>query len=330
MSESSDYSPGVWSGHDFSKARAHYDRHVGRSYGDASTKGVTATSLVPQTVQTQSPTPLVIWVDVTGSMGDWPATIFSKLPYLDHEMKTEYLGADAEVCFGAVGDAHSDRYPLQIQPFTKGTDMAKKLESLVIEKGGGGQFKESYELAALYTLFNIETPKTVAKPVVIFIGDEMAYDWVTIPNASRQAKVKIASDMTAKAIFGDLKERFNPFLILKPYHLGEGSQINRDVERFWVDLMGKDRIAYLDDPGRVVDVIFGILAKVTGKEAYFRGEIEGRQTKAQVKTVYKALDTIHQLEDDWKDLRPKNKPTGGKGKSTLHKPPAGKKVKDLL
>ena len=165
MSESSDYTPGAWAGHDFGTARKKYDRHVGRSYGDAQAKKVTATKLVPATVKTESPTPLVIWVDVTGSMGAWPATIFSKLPYLDHEIRTEYLGADAEVCFGAVGDAHSDKYPVQVQPFTSGTDMKKKLEQLVIEGNGGGQVKESYELAALYTLHNIETPKAVDKPV---------------------------------------------------------------------------------------------------------------------------------------------------------------------
>jgi len=337
MSESSDYTPGAWSGHDFGRARQRYDRHVGRSYGDAQAKRVSATNLVPANVKTESPTPLVIWVDVTGSMGDWPATIFSKLPYLDHEIKTEYLGADAEVCFGAVGDAHSDRYPVQVQPFTIGTDMTKKLEKLVIEGNGGGQVKESYELAALYTLHNIETPNAVEKPIVIFIGDEMAYDKVTVAEAKGHAKVKIARQVTTKSIFKSLKEHFSPYVILKQYRMAECS-LNREIEKFWVDLMGRDRIAYLDDAGRVVDVIFGILAKESGREDYFREEIEGRQTKAQVKTVYKALSTVHKvdLEDDWADLNPSPKPKGGRqkkkarAKSTLHKPATGKKAKDLL
>lgn len=334
MSESSDYTPGAWSGHSFTKARAKYDRHVGRSYGAAKEKKVTAKSLVPQTVKTESPTPLVIWVDVTGSMGDWPATIFSKLPYLDHEIKTEYLGADAEVCFGAVGDAHSDQYPVQVQPFTIGTDMTKKLETLVIEGNGGGQAKESYELAALYTLHNIETPNAVGKPIVIFIGDEMAYDQVSVTEAKNHAKVKLARATTTKAIFKALKDGFSPYLILKQYRAGQ-STINREIEQYWVKLLGKERLAYLDDPNRVVDVIFGILAKEAGMEDYFRSEIQGRQTKAQVKTVYKALDTIHELEECWDLVTPKTQPKGGKKKkarkkSTLHRPLSGKKVKDLV
>lgn len=338
MSESSDYTPGAWSGHDFSRARQRYDNHVGRSYGDARNRNVSAKSLVPATVTTDSPTPLIVWVDVTGSMGQWPATIFSKLPYLDHEIRTEYLGADAEVCFGAVGDAHSDNYPVQVQPFTKGTDMAKKLEALVIEGNGGGQMKESYELAALYTLHNIQVPKAVEKPVVIFIGDEMAYDQVTVAEAQSRAQVKLARTVTTKEVFDSLKEHFSPYLVLKPYHLGE-APINREIEKFWADLLGRDRIAYLDDAGRVVDVIFGILAKEAGREDYFREEIEGRQTQAQVKTVYKALDTIHriqaELEEDWDNLKKRKakaatKKPAPKGKSTLHRPTSGKKSKDLV
>lgn len=327
MSESSDYSPGAWTGHNFTDARKKYDRHVGRSYGDAKAKNTTAKSLVPASVTTDSPTPLIVWVDVTGSMGVWPATIFSKLPYLDHEVKTEYLGADAEVCFGAIGDAHSDKFPVQVQPFTIGTDMTKKLEALVIEGNGGGQIKESYELAALYTLHNIQCPQATIKPIVIMIGDEAAYDRVTVAEAKTHAKVKIAKTVTTKEIFASLKESFDFYLILKPYRKGELDPTTREVERFWVDLLGKDHIAYLDDPNRVVDVIFGLLAHATGREDYFRSEIEGRQTKAQVKTVYKALDTIHQIEDDWKDLKKKKLP---KGKSKLHKPIPGKKSKDLI
>lgn len=328
MSESSDYTPGAWRGHSFADARKKYDRHVGRSYGDAKAKNTTAANLVPASVTTDSPTPLTLWVDVTGSMGNWPATIFSKLPYLDHEIKTEYLGADAEVCFGAVGDATTDKYPLQVQPFTIGTDMTKKLEKLVIEGAGGAQNHESYELAALYTLHNIHCPNAVGRPIVIMIGDEQAYDRVTVAEAKTHAKVKLTCQVTTKDIFKSLMESHSFYFILKQRQLGAQSELNRQNERFWVDLVGKDHIAYLDDADRVVDVIFGILAHEAGMVDYFRGEIQDRQTKAQVKTVYKALKTIHTIEDDWADV--KKKPVAGKGKSTLHKPLKGKKSKGLV
>jgi len=81
MSESGDYNPGVWSGYSFTKARKTYDEHVGRSYGDAVKRNKSVTNLIPKSLATNSESPLVIACDVTGSMGSWPATMFSKLPY---------------------------------------------------------------------------------------------------------------------------------------------------------------------------------------------------------------------------------------------------------
>src|SRR5688572_20442897 len=111
MAEGDDYTPAPWAQqHDFSSARKTYDQHAGRSYADASRANVSAADLVPASIATKSAHPLLIRCDVSGSMGGWPNTIFSKLPYLEHEVKTEYLGTDAEISFGAFCDT-GDSYP---------------------------------------------------------------------------------------------------------------------------------------------------------------------------------------------------------------------------
>src|ERR1700676_3501371 len=111
MSESSNYDPGDWKGYDFTAARKTYDQHVGRSYATAKADNKRGSDLIPLTLKTNSPAPLVILCDVTGSMGDWPATIFSKLPYLDKECK-EYLGPDYAFSYAATAD-QDDSFPLQ-------------------------------------------------------------------------------------------------------------------------------------------------------------------------------------------------------------------------
>ena len=170
MSEAGDFDPGPWQGHDFKSAKKKYDVHVGRSYQDAVKKKVNPNDLVPSTIATDSKAPLVVACDVTGSMGESPATIFSKCPYLDLEGK-EYLGDDMAISFAAVGDAYSDQYPLQVQPFDHGLKLKKCLKELIIEGGGGGQSKESYELAALYYARNVDMPNAI-NPIFVFIGDE--------------------------------------------------------------------------------------------------------------------------------------------------------------
>ena len=72
----------------------------------------------------------------------------------------------------------------------------------------------------------------------------------------------------------------------------------------------------------MVDVIFGILAKETGKVEYFRKELEERQSPEQVKTVYTSLKTVHA------NLPPSPK-AHVKGRSVMAIP-EGKKAKGLL
>ncbi len=292
MAETADYDPGEWRGYDYAAARKSYDAHAGRSYADATSSGKTAGDLVPAKITTTSDAPLMVICDVTGSMGDWPATIFSKLPYLDKE-GAEYLGPDMAVCFGAVGDALHDKYPLQVQEFGKGLELTDRLKALVVEGGGGSNAVESYDLAALYMARNIDTPNAVHRPIAIFIGDEGVPAYVTAEQAKRYGKMSIEGPrISAQAIFDELKARASVYVIRKAYG-GEGSTQNREVHNQWVGLLGDDHVCMLPSADRVVDVIFGILAQETNRVDYFKGEIEGRQRKDQVDTVYKSLKTIH-------------------------------------
>lgn len=313
MSESGDYSPGDWKGYDFDAARKAYDAHVGRSYAAAAADNKRVSDLIPTHLKTDSPAPLVILCDVTGSMGDWPATIFSKLPYLDNECK-EYLGPDYEVCYAATAD-QDDSYPLQVRDFTNGRDQEKQLKELIIGGGSGPEgAHEAYELAALYFARNVEMPKA-QHPILIFISDEHFHKTID-KTLAKVAHVDIENKMTTKKVFEELREKFAVYTIRKPYG-GEDDQINKE----WADVLGDDHVAHLPSADRVVDVIFGILAKETNKIDYFKKEIEDRQRPDQVDTVYKSLETIHALPPVVKDSG---------GKSVFHTNMKGSKTKRLL
>lgn len=300
MPENNDYEPAPWSATDnFADARKAYDAHVSRSYSDAVAKSVTAASLVPKKLECDSETPILIFCDVTGSMGAWPATIFSKLGYLDHEASF-YFGEDSwRICFGAIGDCFSDKYPLQIGTFIKGADMKEELKKLVIEGGGGGTAQESYDLGAAYAARNIDIPKAV-RPILIFIGDEGLYDCV-YPDKAQLCKVDIDQRIDTAAMFAELKAKWDVYLIRKPYATGydnEMSPADKDIHKQWAALLGEDHIAYLPEADRVVDVIFGIFAKATGKITDFRKELTDRQGKDRdgehkIDVVLKSLMTIH-------------------------------------
>ena len=318
MAETSDYDPGEWKKYDWTAAKSSYDATAGRSYATAASKGVSKKDLVLPKIKSAASRPLIIFSDVTGSMGKWPEIMFDKLPYLDHEIR-QYLGEDAETSFCAVGDHISDKYPLQINEFAKGVDLAEKLKKLVIERGGGGQIMESYLVGALYCLFNAEFTALKDKPIVIFIGDEKNHPQVTKEQAENLGIYIEENSITCEEIFSRLKDIFSPYLILKSYDGEEGFR-TKEVESHWLSLIDQDNIAKLDFPERVVDVIFQILGKESGKMKYFKEEIESRQTKEQVDVVYRSMKTLHLPE----------KAEEYTGKSVMLLSDKGKKVSRLM
>jgi len=328
MSETADYNPGHWKGHDFSSARRTYDAHVGRSYGDAMKAGKDLKDVLPESINTQSPAPLVILCDVTGSMGEWPATIFSKLPYLELEGQ-EYLGQDMEIAWGAIGDAFCDKYPVQMRQFTRGTKLKDELQKLIIEGGGGGGGRESYELAALYCARNVEMPKAI-NPICIIIGDEGFYETINKDDGKKRVYASLSARAHSKDIFEELMRKFSVYLIRKPYgYYGRrpGDKMtgqDLSIYKQWEKVLGADRISVLPEAGRVVDVIFGILAKETDRVDYFHEELTDRQKPDQVKTVMKSLETIHRMPEVESPKLLKS------GKSVMKRAGKSKKTKSLL
>lgn len=373
MSEGGDYSVSNWSsGHDYSSARTRYTGHAGRSYKKASTpkprshKKVTASStatyspaeptvsrdrFLESAVQTDCENPLVIACDVTKSMLDWPAVMFGKLPYFEHEAK-EYLGKDLEICFAGIGDAYWDVYPLQVRSFGKGKkNLEKSMMELIIEQGGGPPIQESYELAALYFANNCKMPKAI-KPLFIFIGDETPYDFIANDLAKKWTGVDLKKRTHTMQVMRELQKKFSVYMIRKPIidktNPQAAIEINMRVQSQWEQYLGLDHIVVMPKPERVVDCIFGIMAKETGRIEYFEQELNQRQLpdvggKQKVETVMVSLETVHHPQENHtldallQGMHPgvgntvhPGKTRMGLGNSVLAKPGRGIKTKKLL
>lgn len=230
-----------------------------------------------------------------------------------------------EISWCAFGDSKYDKYPFQARQFCKGKKLKTELEKLIHEGGGGGNRTESYDLAARYYSQNCTMPEAIRKPIFIFICDEGIYD---SPNAEEWTKTEKQDGGWQKA-FADLCETFNVYCIRKPYHGNE-----REIREQWGKTLGDDHVVMLQDPNRVVDVIFGILAKETGRIDYFEDELKDRQGKDEdgdekISIVLKSLHSIHAgLKGKATPAMPKG---GGKSKSvSLASKGGGKKSISLL
>lgn len=264
-------------------------------------------------LKTAAAYPLIVGIDTTGSMQEWPKVFFDKLPLLYKEAIKYFPGC--EISFQAINDFPADGADVALQPapFGRGPQLDELIGQLYPVGGGGGQSMESYEIFAAYNSF-LEAPKAVIKPIAIILGDEApfaevpaavcdyygltppAQDSQTAPGKSRRGKKTKPPAVPSQIAFERLHQKCDVFLIRKPYY-GFGAE-DEPIMKIWRELalMPPERILNIQDPTRVVDVILGVLGILTGKTELFERELIERQNSSQVKEV---LNSLHALKQSY-------------------------------
>jgi|LakMenEpi03Aug12_release.lakeMendotaPanAssembly.Ray.scaffolds.fasta_scaffold210894_2 hypothetical protein len=200
--------------------------------------------------------------DETGSMSEVPGVFKDALPKLMALLVKKGYLADPHVLLGAVGDAYSDRVPLQIGQFESGNEMDEALANIYLEGNGGGQQHESYALAmyfmAKYTAMDC-LEKRGQKGYLFMSGDELPYGLGVYRNlpAVEKAQVKrligddIQGDLTFDEVWKMLNDKFEVFWIFPK----QGSYFNhRNVVEPLKKLFGERFIA-LDEASDICETI---------------------------------------------------------------------------
>ncbi|WP_141577249.1 hypothetical protein [Actinomadura sp. WMMA1423] len=255
---------GNWST-DVYAARASYRASTGASAFAYSDGGATSVhpDLDPRGVTAREsrdsgdhPESLAIGVlfDVTGSMGTVPRTLQSKLPDLLGLLLRKGYVEHPHILFGAVGDATCDRAPLQIGQFEADNRMDDDLGKILLEGGGGGQMRESYELAMYFMARHTSIDcfdKRGKRGYLFMIGDELAY-----PKAKRREIAAVIGgepdeDVPIAELVRELQRRYDVYFIIPEgaYHSG-----SRELKDFWQGLLGQN-VLYLDDLDAVCETI---------------------------------------------------------------------------
>ncbi len=207
---------------------------------------------------------IAVFLDVTGSMGKIPEILVrEKLGALMNTL-IEHGIAHPQILFGAIGDHHSDRFPLQVGQFESGTnELDMWLTDIYIEGGGGGQNRESYTLAWLFCARHTSCDcleKRGQKSFLFTIGDEMAWDVL------QQAKLKDlmgypqGDNLTDKQLLAEVLKSYHVYHI----HINQGSYNNNpEVLGYWRDILG-ERLIILDDYNLVAETIASTVAIIHG------------------------------------------------------------------
>ena len=304
--------PNKWKGskkYDFGSARARYDAAAvsagatgPRSYSFSRTPNMSLVDPRGKEISSDSTDPIIVGIDVTGSMALWPGEMFDREPLFCQTL-AKYR-PNAEFCFCAIGDANSDQYPLQVTGFTKDIkELEANIKALGCEGGGGGQIMESYELFAQFMNTKCKTPNATS-PFLLMYGDEKFYDQVNPKQVKHWIGDKLESPLESKAVFQELMQKFNVYFLQKHYGNDE-HDVTKEVKERWADAIGLQRIIDLPYeikmegggtmPGyqRAIDLGMGLIAKHWGEYMDFGKSLDARHDDPAVKSaVHKSLRHI--------------------------------------
>jgi ribosomal protein S27AE len=233
-------------------------------------------------IKTESANPLIVAVDVTGSMANWPFEIFDRLPLLYNTL-SQYR-EDLEICFVAIGDAVVDRWPLQVTSFAGGFDLEQLLGSLY-GGGGGGDAPESYGLFAHWVNNHVSLPDLKEPPFLIVFGDVTMHAEVPKSQVDHYLGDKVKRDLDSIKEWQRVSETWNTWFMRRP--TGKMGDV---VDQQWGKAIGEQKIFHIEDEQRAVDYAMGLISRAWGHFPDFQNNMRARQTEEKVAELSKPIE----------------------------------------
>lgn len=188
-------------------------------------------------------TAIIVGLDVTGSMGMIADNLAKEgLGILVQEIIDRKPVSDPHIMLCAIGDAYYDRSPFQTTQFEADISIAKQLEDFYLEKGGGGNDFESYNLpwyfASTHTAIDC-FEKRNKKGYLFTVGDEMA------PRDLKKSQIKqifgdeVQTDYSSEQLYDMACKMYHVFHVV----IEQGSFASRNLTRVydsWQNLIGQN------------------------------------------------------------------------------------------
>jgi hypothetical protein len=213
-------------------------------------------------------TPIIVSVDVTGSMGHIAekiakgglGTLFQGI--LDRK-PVQY----PHLMFMANGDAWSDTYPLQVSQFEADNRIVDQLTKIFIESNGGGNQTESYDLpwhfAAHYTKID-SMIKRGKRGYLFTIGDELAPTVITREGLKKTYGRAFEADAPSKLSLEEARRKYDVFHVI----IEEGDYASHNLDKTrksWKDVLGQHVIS-LSDYNLVAETIVSAIQVAEGED----------------------------------------------------------------
>lgn len=216
--------------------------------------------------------PIIIGLDVTGSMGYVPEELIKgTFPTVMKNIMDAGIN-DPQVLFMGIGDHYTDDAPLQVGQFESSDELLEKwLTKLWLEGGGGGNGGESYMLPWYFAAKNTTSDafeKRGQKGILITIGDEPILSTLEKEAVKEFLGGSEEVDLSTKEIVKMAKEKYNVYHILINDH-----PLFDEAEKDFISLLGKENV-FITRPKGVAQRITEIILRDSKTDRNVSGTVE--------------------------------------------------------
>lgn len=216
------------------------------------------------------PTPVIVGLDVTGSMASVVESCRRGLGTLFEQIIARNSVPDPHVLAMAIGDMDYDRYPVQATQFEADpVTIGRQIEELCVERGGGGNDHESYLGPLYFALMRTkcdafsETPPR--KGFVITVGDELPQTLLKASQIEQWFGDQSKHSYTAQELLAALEPNWH--VIHAVIEEGNGVRgVGRErTLREWSEVLGQ-RVIMLKDHTKMAEVIISTIEVTQGRD----------------------------------------------------------------
>lgn len=182
--------------------------------------------------------PVILALDVTGSMGATAVEVASKLNVIMTDLYKSLQ--DVEFMIMGIGDFYCDDAPLQVSQFESDIRIAEQLEKVWFEGGGGGNNYESYTAAWAFAVEHtkLDCWNRGRKGLLITIGDEPLNPYI---DRSRWEMEVGPTQLTleTKDLYPIVSEKYDVYHI----HVDHGGDYyGKTAQASFANVIGKDHV----------------------------------------------------------------------------------------
>lgn len=203
--------------------------------------------------------PVILALDVTGSMGEAAVEVAKKLNVIMTKLYEKVT--DVEFLIMGIGDLACDRCPIQASQFESDIRIAEQLDKIYFEFGGGGNSYESYTAAWYFGSRHtkLDCLNRGRKGIIITMGDEQLNPYLPL-KGYRSGLIEatgdnLQADVETKDLYNEASQKFNIYhLDVIHHHRWDEDEIEKSYKKYLDDTHFR-RVNMDSITNEIVDII---------------------------------------------------------------------------